>query len=508
MDEGQLAEDPGRHAGVFGQTWAKHMQRSMLHACGRTLWTWKSGAVPVLAMMVGLLPGQTTQTTQSTTSENTSKEGALVRELQRRPGNGDLWFDLGVVRAKLGESDAAITAFQHAATLSTDKLAAYRNVIALAISKNDFPLAVSTCRRALARYPTDVELLQNDAYVLMRTSEFKEARVPLSMLKQMRPTDVAVRLSLITALQNSGDTAQSEVELNALLAESLLSRAQAIAVLGDFRQRHQVIAAQETAAYLARRWPAPPLDQSRQVGAEIPSPANGIGAPATPNSQKSVVLSSTIRKAETLIESEQYLEAMQFLDGARAQFPNEPDLEYQSALTDICLQRYAESVARLQHMKQQGWDSAKVEFLLGGAFEVSGELQDAGSAYRAAIAADPEDFMYYRALGALLQKEGAYIESSGPLQKALVLQPDDSGTLILLAKCREKGGDVDGAISLLEHAVHSDPGSRRAHALLSVLYSKRSRVSDAEKEQAIAATLEDQKIQQWTIWGAIPQIKN
>jgi Tfp pilus assembly protein PilF len=56
--------------------------------------------------------------------------------------------------------------------------------------------------------------------------------------------------------------------------------------------------------------------------------------------------------------------------------------------------------------------------------------------------------------------------------------------------------------------VHSDPGSRRAHALLAVLYSKRSRVSDAEKQQAIAATLEDQKIKQWTIWGVAPQVKN
>ena len=481
------------------------MPRSSLRLCCRTIWTWKSGFLATLALVAGVLPGQTMK---STASASRPEESSLVRQLQRHPGNGDLWFELGVVRAKLGESDEAITAFQHAAAFLPDKLDAYRNVVALAIAKKDFPVAVSTCRQALVRYPRDVELLQNFAYVLTRTSHFEEARAPLSTLKEMRPGDVAVRISLILAMQNSGDAVGGEAELRSLLAEPLLSREQAVALAGEFEEQHQMLAAHETKAYLAQRWPERPTGSPKQAGSEDIDRAPGTAGSSVASSENSVALSSTIKRAAALIESEQYVEAMQFLVGARAQFPDQPDLEYQSALTDVCLQRYSESLATLERMKQQGWNSAKVDFLLGGALEVSGELQDAEGAYRAAIAEDPSNFMYYRALGALLQKEGKYSESSTPVRKALTLERDDSGALILLAKCRERAGDVDGAISLLEHAVRSDPGSRRAHAVLAVLYSKRSRVSEAEKQQEIAATLEDEKIQQWTVWGATPQLKN
>jgi tetratricopeptide (TPR) repeat protein len=477
------------------------MQRSLHRICGQTLWTWKSGFLPAFAALVGVMPAQSAKVA---VNANRSNEISLVHRLERHPGNGDLWFDLGVVRAELGESGAAMAAFQHAATLLPDKLAAYRNVVALAIGENDFLVAISTCGEALVRYPSDVELLQNYAYVLLRTSHFKEATGPLSTLQQVRPSDVAVRISLISALRNSGDAVGSEAELNALFAKPLLSREQTVALVEDYKRQHQAVAARETMAYLAQRWPDLPMNLRQPVDARSTQTAASVPE----DSEKSLALTSSIRRAAALIESEKYLEAMQFLVSARAQFPNQPDLEYQSALTDVCLQRYAEAVVRLQRMKQQGLDAAKVEFLLGGALEISGELQNADSAYRAAIAAAPANFMYYRALGALLQKEGTYRESSDPLQKALTLQPDDSGTLILLAKCRERAGDGDGAISLLEHAIRSDPGSRRAHTALAELYFKRSRLSDAEKEQAISATLEDERIQQWTIWGAAPQVKN
>lgn len=481
------------------------VKRSMLGLCRRTVWTWKSGFLPGLALLAGMLPAQTTKLTAG---NDQLKERSLVVQLQGQPRNGDLWFDMGVVRARLGESDAAIAAFQHAARLSPDKLASYRNVVALAIAKNDFPLAISTCSEALVHYPKDVEILQNYAYVLMRTEHYKEARGPLSTLKQARPGDVAIRISLILTLQHSGDAVEGETELKELLAKPLLSRDQGVALVGEFEQQHQLSAAQETNAYLEKRWRTVPTAQPRQAGAESEPLTVESGPAATAKTGDSGALVASIRKASALIESEHYVDAMQFLVGARAQFPRQPELEYQSALTDVCLQRYAEALARLQEMKRQGWDSAQVEFLRAGAFEISGEVPNAEFAYRAAIAADPANFMYYRALGALLQKQGMYGESSGPLEKALALQPDDSGTLILLARCRERAGDVDGAVSLLEHAVNSDPGSRRAHALLAVLYSKRSRVSDAEKQQAIAATLEDQKIKQWTIWGTTPQVKN
>lgn len=459
-----------------------------------------------IALMGGVVAAQTKT---SSASGIRADEVSLDREVKARPRDGSLWFDLGVVRAQHGETSAAISAFQHAEALTQDNLAAYRNVVALALRNNDLPLAGLTCRRALARYPKDPELLQNYAYVLVSTSKFFEAEAPLRTLKRLRPTDVAVRVSLISALQESGDSAQSDVELNELFTASLLSRDQAIRLVRDFQRQNKTHAAQETSAYVALTWPSGEMNRLT-AGAVAQNAPESVTVPGSiePDSARSAMLAATLERATELIHSERYLDAMHFLADARAQFPNQPEVEYRSALTDVCLQRYAEAIATLQRMKQQRSDSAKVEFLLGGSFEISGDDQNADSAYRAAAALEPANFLYHRVLGALWQKEGKFVESSVPLQEALALQPDDSVTLVLLARAREKAGDLNDATSLLEHAVRSDPTSRRAHTALATLYFKQKRLPDAEQEQAIAARLEDQRIQQWTLWGADPQLKN
>ncbi len=471
----------------------------MLHR-GATPRPWKFAVVLSLATLAGTAAAQT----RTLAAHGQPEELTLLSQLKQRPRDGSLWFRLGVVRAEHGETTSAIPAFERAASLLQDKLSAYRNVVALALKNNDLSLALLTSRRALALYPEDQELLQNDAYALVSTSKFAEAEAPLRTLERLNPADVAVRVSLISALQHAGDATQSDAELQQLFQASLLSQGQAVALERDFERQNNLHAAEEAAAYIAQTWPA---DSIADSAAHIPA-----AAPSSPSASfhadAPAKLSDTIARATELIHAERYLDAMHFLADATAQFPNQPELQYQSALTDVCLQRYPEAIAALQQMKQQGSDSAKVDFLLGGSYEILGQDDNAGSAYRAASALDPENFLYDRVLGALLQKEGKFADSSEPLSKALALQPDDSGSLVLLARTQEKAGDLREAASLLEHAIRSDPKSRRAHAALAALYFRQKRITDAEQEQAIAATLEDQRIQQWTIWGADSKLKN
>lgn len=412
-----------------------------------------------------------------------------------------LWFDLGIVRAGDGQIAPAIDAFHKAASLLPDKRGAFQNIIALYLSEKDLTSTISTCRPALSQYPADVDILQNCGFTMMTDAHFTEALAPLRTLKHLMPNDVAVRVSIISALYQSGHSTESYAELKKLFASSLLSRDQALALAQDYATQNNPHAAELTLTYLAQHWPTLRNDVKTYASAGLPDAVTSTSAAST-------ALSDSIEQAEALIRSEHYMDAFHFLSRARAQFPNRPELEYQSALTDVCLQRFVEAISTLQMLKAQEPPSARVEFLLGGSYEIEGDEKNAESAYRSASALDPNNFLYLRVLGALLQKEGRFTESSIPVQQALAMEPDDSQSLILLARSLEKAGSLDQATSLLENATRSDPGSRRAHSALALLYFRQKRLPEAQQQQAIAATLEDKKIQQWNIWGTLPNHPN
>jgi len=446
---------------------------------------WASCLALNLVVFVGQAPGQTESAGRKVSAEN---QAALTEILHRYPKDGSLWFELGALRAQHGETAAAIAAFQKAARLLQDKRSAYQNIIALELSQKDNAAAIRSCRGALAFYPEDRDVLQNYAFALMDTAQYSDAISPLRRSKQVKPEDIAVRVSLISALVRSNHGLEADAELQELLAKSLLSRAQAVALAREFSREEEDKEARITAGYIARTWP--------ETGANRVPP------------MQSAMLSETLAHVADLIRSERYNDASQLVAQARQQFPAQPDLEYEAALTDVCLQRFKEALATLMRLEQDGPPSAKVEFLMGGAYEIGGRTAEAESAYREAISLDPNNLVYLRPLSALLQKEGRYADSAPLLRRALAIDPEDSQSLVLMARSLEKQGALDEASLLLQHAARSDPNSRRAHAALAELYFRQKRLSDAEQEQALAAKLEDQRIQQWNIWGTVASRPN
>jgi cytochrome c-type biogenesis protein CcmH/NrfG len=206
---------------------------------------------------------------------------------------------------------------------------------------------------------------------------------------------------------------------------------------------------------------------------------------------------------EALIDSEQCPTALQFLLGARKKFANQPNFQYQLAFTDVCLERFQEAISILEGLARERPDSGKVQYLLGGAYELSGELQKGEDHYRSAIRLAPQEPTYYRVLASLLQKQGPehLDESTQLLRKALALDPTDAESKIVLARCLEKQGELEEAAALLEQAVARNPASRRAHTALAQLYYRQKKTTQAEQEQSIAAKLEDQKMKEWNMWG-------
>jgi tetratricopeptide (TPR) repeat protein len=207
---------------------------------------------------------------------------------------------------------------------------------------------------------------------------------------------------------------------------------------------------------------------------------------------------------EALLSSEQYPVALPFLQDAEKKFPNQLNFQYQLAVTDIGLQRFPEAISVLETLASKRPASGKVQFLMGGAYELEGELQKGEEHYRNAMQLAPQEPNSYRALGSLLQKQGPehLAESIELLRKALALDPTDVESKIVLARSLEKQGKLDEAEGLLEQAVASAPVLRRAHTALAELYRRQQKLAQAEQEQSMAAKLEDEKItKEWNIWG-------
>lgn len=432
-------------------------------------------------------------------------ETGLLEALSTDPENESLWFLLGITRAQLKKTDPAIEAFEKALPLASDPAPVYFNLGLLQMEKNDLAKAEDTYRRGLALDPSNIPANQNYALLLMQRGEFRDAAISLERLKKLTPADVSVRASLIEAYVKAASKAQARSEIDELIQSRLATLPQGLSLARVLRAEGETDAARHVLESLRNYWPASAelhgelglllidQDQFREAAEELKQ--------ALQLDRDSVKYS--LGFGEALISSQQYPAALQFLFEANRKFVNQPNIQYQLAFTDVCLQRFPEAISILKELGRERPDSGKVQFLLGGAYELEGELQGAEDHYRNAIRLSPQDPTNYRVLGSMLQKLGRehLDESIQLLRKALSLDPANVETKIVLARSLERQESLDEAAALLEQAITTDPASRRAHTALAELYLRQKRPGRAEQEQSIAATLEDQKMREWEIWG-------
>lgn len=458
----------------------------------------------VLAQWPGPLLSQTVRERTGVSSVRTESE--LLRQLRSDPKNGSLWFSLGVTRAQLKEIDPAIEAFEKALSFLPEKAPVYFDLGRLYIEKHDPAKAEDAYGRGLALDPSDIPANQNDAFLLMQRRAFQEALVPLERLKERRPEDVSSRITLIVAYLKAGLKGRGEREIDEFLSSNVVTLPQGLALAKLLAGDEETDAARRVFGYLNSAWPASAeahgelglllteKEQYKEAARELKQAVQ-----LAPDSEK-----YSLGYGEALLSSQQYPIALQFLLVAQKRFENQLNFQYQLAITDVCLQRFPEAISVLEALASKRPNSGKVQFLLGGAYELQGELQKGEGHYRNAIELAPQEPTYYRALASLLEKQGPeYVaESIGFLRKALVLDSTDAETKIVLARCLEKQGGLDEATELLEQAVASSPSSRQAHMALAELYRRQRKLTQAEQEQAIAAKLENEKItKDWLIWG-------
>jgi len=138
---------------------------------------------------------------------------------------------------------------------------------------------------------------------------------------------------------------------------------------------------------------------------------------------------------------------------------------------------------------------AAVYSLAGTARDKTGDPQAAETAFRQALALDPNDFDANLYLGAILYKRRQMDEARPLLEHALSLNPKSSMARYEDAMLKSTAGQLDAAAQELEALVKDDPQWLEPHVELASLYYKLKRPADGAAQRAIvdSITAEQQK---------------
>jgi len=128
----------------------------------------------------------------------------------------------------------------------------------------------------------------------------------------------------------------------------------------------------------------------------------------------------------------------------------------------------------------------KAENNLGLIFESSGEPGAAIGAYRKAIAWQEQSLQPseqpFMNLGNLLMEQGRAAEAAGPLEKAVVIAPNNAFCHMTLGVYYRKVGKLDSARRELERATQLNPENSAAHYQLGRLYTEIHELDKARVE--------------------------
>ncbi len=130
--------------------------------------------------------------------------------------------------------------------------------------------------------------------------------------------------------------------------------------------------------------------------------------------------------------------------------------------------------------------------MLGDVLNLSGRADEAASAYRRAIALDPDYAQAHLNLGAILcDRMGRYDEAAGEFRIAIELDPEGAFAHRNLGRVLTLQGDAVGAEAEFREAIALDPEFFNAHLDLgNLLSSDSARYDEAEKEIRFAIELD------------------
>jgi len=425
----------------------------------------------------------------------------LRKAVQQAPGDGALWFHLGVSCLEVNELDEAITAFERARVLAPKQPDTYFNLGLVYWKKGNLKKAKEAYRAGLALRPTETGALQNYSLLLMKTEDYNSAVAPLQQLKKDPKLGISPRVALMECYLKAGQPSSAAQEADEIISEKLATPVEQTKVAAIFLQND----APEVAEKLLTNSIATDPNQANANAAlgeiylrqkKFPEAANRFQAALQldPDSAEYV-----FGFARVLLASRRPSQLVAFLKSVEGRFGGLPNYQYALGLGLYGEHHYTEAAAILERLLTSNPPRRdKVEHVLGDAYFAMGKLDDAETAYRKALEENPKNPDYYLSYATLLRHEGPekLDDAILRLKSAQRISPADWRIGLQLGLRYESKGEYADAAPLLEHAIQKDPDLTAAHVALASTYFRLGRKEDGEREKKTIAELEGKQQQQ------------
>ncbi len=365
------------------------------------------------------------------------------RLLQKYPDNSQLVFGKALLLQQDGKSEAALKLLEDHPP-QDDEIAPILLRARLLQSLDRGSEALPLLRKTIARHPDDKRLRLTYARMLVEQDRVDDAKVEFASLLQQYPDDDELRYSL--ALVSLEAKAYDEA---ATYLEDLIARDSHVDAahlnLGRIREERNDL---EGA-----------LAEYAQVG-----PGNDY-------------LPAQLRQADILIANGRSEEAVRRLDGAREA---QPDYAIQLYLIEAETlgnnEKDQQALQVLEKAIKQYPDDLNLLYTRAMLAEKRDDLSQMEKDLRSIITREPENAMALNALGyTLADRTTRYAEAKQLIEKAHLINPEDPAVLDSLGWVNYRLGNLDEAERLLRQALQRFPDHEVAAHLGEVLWANGKR---------------------------------
>ncbi len=414
--------------------------------------------------------------------------------LKTQSDNALAWTYLGMASVRLKQPQQAIQAFERSIAIDPRDPRPYMDVALLYASTNDLDKAIDRYQKGLSLDGRYGAAYYNYGRLLITRGRYKEAADALKHAVQINPADTEARTGLVEAFlrgqqrQEAADQVRVFLESSQVPLPALVSLGALLVGGGELELAKAVLT---RALSISPNSPGAHLELSKFYLA-LHDGHNAVRAAQRAAELAPASLEANLALAEALISERQDFEALNLLLRKRQQFAKSAAFQYTLGIAQYRTKHFQPAISAFKKAVQIDPTLDLAHFLLGDAFFNAGDLDHAEAGFKAAIAQNPKNVLYYNFLARVYEKKGNQFHEPALeiTEKALALDPKDIESRERLAKWARKEGDLPRARALLEQIVTEDPARISARVLLASVYYRLNLRHEGDEQQKMIRSLE------------------
>ncbi len=351
-----------------------------------------------------------------------------------------------------------------------------------------------TLRRALDAHPKDLDLLNNLNAVLTRANDADGAEAVIRRMIDAEPESIDHRLRLVRFYVQQAAYDKAEAVLRNAVALDPTSDQRRLALAEFFMSRKDVPSAEQVLLDATAQLPYSSQLQFglaalyKKIGQDTKA-RERYAALIQEYKDKPVGLEAKVKLAEMDFQAGKQIEAERQVQDVLRENPRSSDGLTLLGRMELARRNGKDAVQAFRTVLHDQPELATVHYLLGQAYQLTGEINLAKESFERAVALYPDQVDAKRSLAVLESRSGRYQQARARLDDLLKQRPDDVAALDMLMTLDLVMKNWSGAEETLGRIRHVTAESHVALMAEGRLYEAQRRLNDAMNAYERAAAL-------------------